>query len=932
VNNGVITVNSDNSASIATLNLGSQGVTIEGSGEIVLAAPGNLANFTNNTQPLIHGTNHTIRGEGQIAAQIVNNGTIRAEDINGGEDAELLLTSGAKTNHGVIQSSAGSRVRSNVSITQGTTGQLIADGSEFFLGNITISGGKLESRNGGVFRTTGNALSFTSVEELAGQLNLVAGGGLTGNLIVRGGGFSNNGTVVVNQDDTGFAAVHFAETGVLEGTGEIILNGAGSRSNITTAVGDIVGTLGSGQTTRGVGQIEAKLTNNGIVIAEPRSSGAELLFLNSLNPKTNNNVIRADAGATLGIRSTTINQHPTNGRIIANLGIVDLRQSAVVTGGTLEAVGDGKFLISGSTRLEDLVIEAPLELTAPTPVLTLGGTIENNNTIKIANRLRAGGDVSLGGAGEVLLGVVPMTPSFLEVASDFTMTNESGHKISGMSGATTSVTGSGTLINNGMLSGASATELINIATRLAGSGTIRHIRSNSVLAPGAAAGEAGRITLEGNLTVNFPGSQIQMEIGGNTPGLEYDQIFSSDPTSVITFAPNNTHMNVSFVNDFFPSNGHIFTLVETAGTITGNLSAINLPVLPSGFTWQNVSTSSTIAYQLMAPLAADFDQDGDVDADDFELWQAGFPLGSGAIKSDGDADDDGDVDGRDFLWWQQQYTDPALRFAPAVVPEPGCLALLTWAVSTIALRHSRRFRSTSNSSTPASPRSRQTSNCIASTQRCSPVPRSTAAERSSTCSGGCSASPAETARSMQRSKIGDCSTWATPPMTPVQPPWTTAISPCGNPTSASDSHPRWPSASFPNRAHWPSPPWLPPRDQCAFSVVGTGRNQAFESRRAYSFRLSHALRGFAGIKGFRIEGASPLHKLIIEFVVGIGDCRHVVQITPGTPNIFRRTGTLAVQALRVLCFGVDGQITLEGDFVLPAITKVIHIDPFLPMT
>ncbi|MBX3434332.1 MAG: hypothetical protein KF847_13495 [Pirellulales bacterium] len=693
-NNGVITVNSNNSASIATLNLGSQGVEIGGSGEIVLAAPGNLANFTNNTQPLVHGADHTIRGEGQIAANIINHGTITAEDRNGDLTAELLLTAGAKINHGIIQSSPTSKVRASVSIAQGSTGRLIADDSEFFLSNITITGGILESRSGGVFRTTGNALNFDAVDELAGQLNLVAGGGLTGNLIVRGGGFSNNGTIVVNQDDVGIAAIHFAENGVIDGTGDIILNGAGTRANITSAVGAFVGTLGSGQTTRGVGQIQAKLVNNGVIIAEPRSSGTDLEFLNSLNPKTNNHVIRADAGATLGIRATTVNQHPENGRIVANEGTVDFRSSAVVAGGRLEAVGAGKFVVSGSTRLEDLVIEAPLELTAASSVvLTLGGAIENNNTMKIANRMRAASNVSLGGSGEVNLGIVPATSSFLEVASGFAMTNEPGHTIRGMSGATTIVTGPGTLINDGMLLGASPTELIAVSTRLAGSGTIRNIRSNSVLAPGGAAGDTARITLEGALTVNFSGAQIQMEIGGTTPGVEYDQLFSADPANVITFAPSNTQMHVSFVNGFFPAHGDVFTLVETAGVITGSLSAVNMPVLPAGYWWENLSNAHSIAYRLIAPLAADFDEDGDVDGDDLALWRTGYSTAPGATKSDGDADNDGYVDGSDFLVWQRQYAGTQQLATSIAVPEPRSLLMLCGAIAVALSCLSRRWNS-----------------------------------------------------------------------------------------------------------------------------------------------------------------------------------------------------------------------------------------------
>ena len=51
------------------------------------------------------------------------------------------------------------------------------------------------------------------------------------------------------------------------------------------------------------------------------------------------------------------------------------------------------------------------------------------------------------------------------------------------------------------------------------------------------------------------------------------------------------------------------------------------------------------------PFPGDFDFDGDVDGDDFLLWQSNFG-GDGPV---GDADQDGDVDGDDFLLWQSNF-------------------------------------------------------------------------------------------------------------------------------------------------------------------------------------------------------------------------------------------------------------------------------------
>ncbi len=65
---------------------------------------------------------------------------------------------------------------------------------------------------------------------------------------------------------------------------------------------------------------------------------------------------------------------------------------------------------------------------------------------------------------------------------------------------------------------------------------------------------------------------------------------------------------------------------------------------------------------------ADFDEDGDVDADDLATWQASYASDAG-----GDTDADTDTDGADFLAWQGAYTGPAVVTA---VPEPTTLSLL----------------------------------------------------------------------------------------------------------------------------------------------------------------------------------------------------------------------------------------------------------------
>jgi endo-1,4-beta-xylanase len=87
----------------------------------------------------------------------------------------------------------------------------------------------------------------------------------------------------------------------------------------------------------------------------------------------------------------------------------------------------------------------------------------------------------------------------------------------------------------------------------------------------------------------------------------------------------------------------------------------------------------TADYNLIVNLAADFNDDGAVDADDLAIWQQQF--------------DQGTADGTDFLLWQQQLglseSTPLATAASAAVPEPSTLAL--FATASVALLRLRRL-------------------------------------------------------------------------------------------------------------------------------------------------------------------------------------------------------------------------------------------------
>lgn len=93
-------------------------------------------------------------------------------------------------------------------------------------------------------------------------------------------------------------------------------------------------------------------------------------------------------------------------------------------------------------------------------------------------------------------------------------------------------------------------------------------------------------------------------------------------------------------------------------------------------------------------LAADFDDDGDVDDADLTTWQTNYSLSGSATKSLGDTDGDMDVDAMDYLTWQQEFTGaiPPPVAASNAVPEPSAIVLALLAGLAISATNKRRGR------------------------------------------------------------------------------------------------------------------------------------------------------------------------------------------------------------------------------------------------
>lgn len=72
---------------------------------------------------------------------------------------------------------------------------------------------------------------------------------------------------------------------------------------------------------------------------------------------------------------------------------------------------------------------------------------------------------------------------------------------------------------------------------------------------------------------------------------------------------------------------------------------------------------------------SDFDNDEDVDGEDFLIWQRGLGLAGELDKTNGDSDGDGFVNGADLAVWGAHFGGTPAAPAIGAVPEPASMAL-----------------------------------------------------------------------------------------------------------------------------------------------------------------------------------------------------------------------------------------------------------------
>ncbi|HEY1687074.1 MAG TPA: hypothetical protein VGG19_20105, partial [Tepidisphaeraceae bacterium] len=342
-NNGIITVNSNQGAYGSAINFDSN-ITVNGTGSILLnedAAGASLIADPGATVTLASG--QTLHGMGQINAAIINYGTISA-DVSG---ASLDIGTFGMENDNLMQANNSSTMNIGGITVNNTSGTISASNkSVVSMSDATIVGGVVSATSDSHIDWV--ASTITGAITLSGTQNIPSDATLT----MNGTTLTNNGTIVINPEQGVYGtALDFDSDATLDGTGEILLNGAGGTSQLNVINGHTL-TIQSDQSIVGIGQITGNFINYGQIAGNVSGqtleispgtatsnygdmTGARGGTLQIDSGQVNNyGLISCLAGATLSLGTTYITNYSTGGIAVSGALILN---GATIDGGTIVA-------------------------------------------------------------------------------------------------------------------------------------------------------------------------------------------------------------------------------------------------------------------------------------------------------------------------------------------------------------------------------------------------------------------------------------------------------------------------------------------------------------------------------------------------------------------------------------------------------------------
>jgi len=239
--------------------------------------------YTAPANQLVNSASHSIRGYGRIYSNLVNNGTINADNTpnSGGPTSKgIVFMEQPKTNNATITSSNGGWwYLRGITLTNGPSGVLSSTNASVSGGgfeNCTVIGGTLTNTNNQPFGTVA-AANLNGVTITPGSVIQVND---NSNLLTTG--LANNGEINVQKVGNPGNATRLtasANNATISGTGTVRLNSINNQPNDTAYLqtsdpANFTGVFGAGQTLAGIGRVYHKWLFNGTISPGQTATGS----------------------------------------------------------------------------------------------------------------------------------------------------------------------------------------------------------------------------------------------------------------------------------------------------------------------------------------------------------------------------------------------------------------------------------------------------------------------------------------------------------------------------------------------------------------------------------------------------------------------------------------------------------------------------------
>jgi hypothetical protein len=637
------------------------------SGTLTLATnAGSLGTYTlNNAAAVLNAGTIVLNSGGtfnQTAGSLVSNlffqqgGAITGTLTNQGTFIYSSGTfSGRLVNYGTVTLNApftaGNGIENDSSLTISPASPVTVNGAGLDnFGNLTLNGGLLAG-SGGV------------TNDIGGVLNAH---GTIGPAFTNYGQVISTGLLILSSTSTNFGPIFISgaqglrANATFTNAGQITLNGgslSGSGAFINSASGVI----------QGSGGISSALTNSGGLIV---SAASQINVTGAFTSPGYIQLLGAGASLTGGAitNSGTIKGAGQIGNAITNNGVIRAESGELDLGGAVTNSANAQIQAAAGNMV---FLTQGLATNAGTVALS-GGAFDNNSQplsnastgiINGYGTLRTGG---LTNAGKLNVGEGNMDVF-------------------------------GNVVNNGTI-GIQGGRFLTFFGNVSGSGSYTGTGTATFLAALSPGNSPATVSFGGNMNLTAS-SALNIELGGATPGTQYDQVHLAGQLSL------SGTLSVSLINGFTPARLNKFDILDW-GTRSGAFSSVQLPTLGGALGWNvsNLYSTGLLSVIDLNRLPGDMNLDHQITAADLPLIEKalvdapGYESLVGVSAADlaiiGDADESGTFDNGDLQGLLNELIHGTSFVAgsapPLTVPEPASIVLLGLGVLAIPSRTSHR--------------------------------------------------------------------------------------------------------------------------------------------------------------------------------------------------------------------------------------------------